>query len=178
MFYIRVNESTKIIYNDQQAYFHSLSNQFLSWTLHVCNYVSTDAAPRVRRTCRNLVKAEIYDVIRKKFRWFPWYPYPYTYTLEISTSLLSRAQNIISCPRHINSCARHNFYINTLGISYSCHCFDAYSWCYSKNNISSLCLYSKDSYIYNKNHMAKNDIWKWQEWFLLIILEIENMLGN
>ena len=41
------------------------------------------------RTCRNLVMAEIDDVIRKKFWWFPWFPYPYTYTLEISTSLLS-----------------------------------------------------------------------------------------
>ena len=40
------------------------------------------------------------------------------------------------------------FYINALGVSYSCHYYEAYSWCYrKKNKICSLRLYSKDAYL-------------------------------
>lgn len=52
------------------------------------------------------------------------------------------------CALDIISCVDIIFiYINALGVSYSCHYFDVYSWCYNKNNISLLCLYSKDAYL-------------------------------
>ena len=62
-----------------------------------------------------------------------------------------------------NMCARLNFYINALGVSYSCHYFDLYSWCYSKIILSLFCLYSNDAPIYL---LITKIIWpKWQGWF-------------
>ena len=94
--------------------------------------------------------------------------------------LISCAQLNISCAQQIISCAQHNVHINAIGVSYSGHYFDAYSWCYSKTaktiSVYSVCIKKKIS-TFNYNHMARNDIWKWQEWFLFIISEIDNMQG-
>ena len=66
---------------NKHIFIHHLTRFYLKHYTFVIT--SLDAATRYV-----LVKAEIDDILRKKFRWFPRYPYPYTYPLEISTSLV------------------------------------------------------------------------------------------
>lgn len=66
------------------VYWYSPTSNYLKRYTFVitCRRIST-----LMRTGRNLVKAENDDVICKTLRWFPWYPYPCTYTYTMHGNL-------------------------------------------------------------------------------------------
>ena len=71
-----------IWYDEQQAYFHSSSSYFSYNKIQVCINLLT--AFHKSWECVEILMTEIDDVLSKWFQWFSCYPY--TYTLQISTS--------------------------------------------------------------------------------------------